>query len=116
MFERKIFTEEQNFFLERQLINFVDKEVLPYHDKWEKDGYVPKELWLKAGDIGMLCPNVPKKYGGIEGDFRFNVIIIEELAKIGATGPIFAVHSDIVTPYIMNYSSENKKMLYYQKW
>ena len=108
MFERKIFTEEQNFF--RETTNkFLAKEVLPYHDKWEKDGYVPKELWLKAGDIGMLCPNVPKKYGGIEGDFRFNVIIIEELAKIGATGPGFAVHSDIVTPYIMNYSSEKQK-------
>ena len=61
---------------------FLEKEVLPYHNKWEKDGYVPKELWLKAGEIGLLCPNVPKKYGGIEGDFRFNVIIIEELAKI----------------------------------
>ena len=68
-----------------------------------------QELWLKAGEIGMLCPNVPKKYGGIEGDFRFNVIIIEELAKIGATGPGFAVHSDIVTPYIINYSSEKQK-------
>ena len=108
MFERKIFTEEQNFF--RETANkFLEKEVLPYHNKWEKDGYVPKELWLKAGDVGMLCPNVPKKYGGIEGDFRFNVIIIEELAKIGATGPGFAVHSDIVTPYIINYSSEKQK-------
>ena len=50
-----------------------------------------------------------QKYGGIEGDFRFNVIVIEELARIGATGPGFAVHSDIVTPYIINYSTENKK-------
>ena len=108
MFERKIFTEEQNFFRDTAS-KFLEKEVLPYHNQWEKDGYVPKELWLKAGDIGMLCPNVPKKYGGIEGDFRFNVIIIEELAKIGATGPGFAVHSDIVTPYIINYSSEKQK-------
>ena len=57
----------------------------------------------------MLCPNVPKKYGGIEGDFRFNVIVIEELARIGATGPGFAVHSDIVTPYIINYSTDKQK-------
>ena len=59
----------------------------------------------------MLCPNVPKKYGGIGGDFRFNVIVIEELAKIGATGPGFAVHSDIVTPYIINYSTRKQKSL-----
>ncbi len=108
MFERDIFTDEQNFF-RKTASKFLEKEVLPYHEKWEKEGFVPKELWLKAGDIGMLCPNVPKKYGGIEGDFRFNVIIIEELAKIGATGPGFAVHSDIVTPYIVNYSSEKQK-------
>ena len=108
MFERNIFTDEQNFF-RKTASKFLEKEVLPYHEKWEKEGFVPKDLWLKAGDIGMLCPNVPKKYGGIEGDLRFNVIIIEELAKIGATGPGFAVHSDIVTPYIVNYSSEKQK-------
>ncbi|MBV69346.1 MAG: acyl-CoA dehydrogenase [Pelagibacterales bacterium] len=108
MFERNLFTEEQIFF-RRTAKKFVDKEILPHHDKWEKSGFVPKELWLKAGEIGMLCPNVPKKYGGIEGDFRFNVIVIEELARIGATGPGFAVHSDIVTPYIINYSTDKQK-------
>ena len=108
MFERNLFTEEQIFF-RRTAKKFVDKEILPHHDKWEKSGFVPKELWLKAGEIGMLCPNVPKKYGGIDGDFRFNVIVIEELARIGATGPGFAVHSDIVTPYIINYSTDKQK-------
>ena len=108
MFERNLFTEEQIFFRSTAK-KFVDKEILPYHDKWEKSGFVPRELWLKAGEIGMLCPNVPKKYGGIEGDFRFNVIVIEELARIGATGPGFAVHSDIVTPYIINYSTDKQK-------
>ena len=114
MFERNIFTEEQNYF--RQTANkFVKKEILPYHAKWEKDGFVPRELWLKAGEVGMLCPNVPKKYGGIGGDFRFNVIITEELAKIGATGPGFAVHSDIVAPYLINYSTEKQKNRYLSK-
>ncbi len=108
MFDRNIFTEEQNSFRETAS-KFLEKEVLPYHEKWEKDGFVPKDLWLKAGDLGMLCPNSPKKYGGIEGDFRFNVIITEELARIGATGPGFAVHSDIVAPYIINYGSEKQK-------
>ena len=53
--------------------SFNIKSVLDYGgggSNWEKNGFVPKELWLKAGEIGILCPNVPKKYGGIEGDFR----------------------------------------------
>ena len=68
---------------------------------------------MKAGEIGLLCPNIPKKYGGIGGDFRFNVIVIEELAKVGATGPGFAVHSDIVTPYIINYGTTKQKSFIY---
>ena len=114
MFQRNIFTEEQNIFRETTS-KFVSKEILPYHDKWEKDGRVPRDLWLKAGSTGLLCPNAPKEYGGIGGDFRFNVIIIEELAKIGATGPGFAVHSDIVAPYIINYSSDKQKKDYIPK-
>ena len=114
MLERNIFTEEQDQF--RQTVSkFVDKEIQPYHNKWENSGCVPKDLWLKAGEIGLLCPNIPKKYGGIGGDFRFNVIVIEELAKVGATGPGFAVHSDIVTPYIINYGTTKQKMLYLSK-
>ena len=63
----------------------------------------------------ITVPNIPKKYGGIGGDFRFNVIVIEELAKVGATGPGFAVHSDIVTPYIINYGTTKQKILYLSK-
>ncbi len=114
MFKRRIFTEEQNLFREN-VSKFFKKEILPHHSKWEKSGIVPREFWLKAGKNGLLCPNVPEKYGGIGGDFRFNVIIIEELAKIGASGPGFAVHSDIVTPYFINYASEEQKYSYLPK-
>ena len=114
MFERTIFSDEQNFFRETAA-RFVDKEILPYHNLWEKDGIVPKDIWLKAGEIGLLCPNIPIEYGGIGGDFRFNVIVIEELARAGATGPGFAVHSDIVAPYLINYSSQNQKKEYLPK-
>ena len=114
MFKRRIFTEEQNIFREN-VSKFFKKEILPNHSKWEKEGMVPKDFWLKAGENGLLCPNAPKKYGGIEGDFRFNVIVVEELAKIGASGPGFAVHSDIVTPYFINYGSEKQKNSYLPK-
>ncbi len=114
MLERNIFTDEQIVFRET-VSKFVKKEIQPYHHNWEKEGFVPKDLWLKAGKIGILCPNAPKKYGGVGGDFRFNVIVTEELAKVGATGPGFAVHSDIVTPYLINYSTEKQKELYLTK-
>ncbi|MAI02429.1 MAG: acyl-CoA dehydrogenase [Rickettsiales bacterium] len=114
MFERNIFTEEQKIF-RQNTSKFFNKEILPFHKKWEEKGIVPKELWLKAGAMGLLCPNVPVKYGGIGGDFRFNVIILEELAKIGATGPGFAVHSDIVAPYIINYGTDEQKVNYLPK-
>ena len=114
MFQRTVFNDEQNYFRET-VAKFVNKEVLPHHSLWEKEGIVPKEIWLKAGELGVLCPNIPKEYGGIGGDFRFNVIVTEELAKVGATGPGFAVHSDIVTPYLINYSTEQQKELYLTK-
>ena len=108
MFQRKIFNEEQQQF-RNTVAKFVKKEISPNHLKWEKEGIVPKELWLSAGEKGILCPNVPEQYGGIGGDFRFNVIVTEELAKSGATGPGFAVHSDIVAPYLINYASTDQK-------
>ena len=108
MFQRKIFNEEQQQF-RNTVAKFVKKEISPNHLKWEKEGIVPKELWLSAGEKGILCPNVPEEFGGIGGDFRFNVIVTEELAKAGATGPGFAVHSDIVAPYLINYASTDQK-------
>ena len=114
MFKRRIFTEEQNVFREN-VSKFFKKEIVPFHSDWEKKGIVPKSFWLKAGGQGILCPNVPKEYGGIGGDFRFNVIVIEELSKIAATGPGFAVHSDIVSPYFINYGSEVQKSYYLPK-
>ena len=108
MNKRNLFNEEQRAF-RNTVSKFVEKEILPYHSIWEKDGFVPKELWLKAGEAGILCPNVPEIYGGSGGDFRYNVVVNEELSKVGATGPGFTVHSDIVSPYIVNYGTKEQK-------
>src|SRR5260370_30551204 len=62
--ERTIFSEEHEIF--RQTVRrFVDREIVPYHAKWEEDGIVPRELWLKAGAAGLLCCTVPEEYGGV---------------------------------------------------
>ena len=88
---------------------FVEREVRPHHAKWEKDGQVPRELYRKAGALGILLTGVPAEYGGGGGDFLFAHIVQEELGWAGATGPQFGLHSDIVAPYILHVGSEAQK-------
>ncbi len=102
------FTKEHEEF--RDLVrNFVENEIVPYHSKWEKEGIVPREIWEKAGSLGLLCPNFPQEYGGSGTDFLYNVIVIEELARVGASGVFFSLHADVVAPYILHYGSEEQK-------
>jgi alkylation response protein AidB-like acyl-CoA dehydrogenase len=89
---------------------FLEKEVVPFHEQWEKDGQVDREVWLKAGATGLLCFDVPEEYGGpgIE-DFRYNVVLTEEISKVGASGIGFPVHTDVIVPYITRLANEEQK-------
>lgn len=89
--------------------DFVDNEVAPQHEKWEKERMVPREVWEKAGSLGMICPNFPEQYGGSGTDFLYNVIVIEELARVGASGLFLSLHGDVIAPYILHYASEEQK-------
>src|SRR6201998_1184434 len=86
MIERTIFREEHHIFRE-SVRRFVDREIVPFHAQWEKDGIVPRELWLKAGAEGLLCCTVPEEYGGMGLDYLFDVVVFEGLWRAGATGP-----------------------------
>jgi acyl-CoA dehydrogenase len=89
---------------------FFEREVVPHHDQWEKDGIVPRELWLKAGEAGLLCFDVPEEYDGPGvDDFRYNVILTEEQARAGASGPGFSVHTDIIVPYLISLGNDEQK-------
>ncbi len=89
---------------------FYEREVVPFHDQWEKDGIVPRELWLKAGEAGLLCFDVPEEYDGPGvSDFRYNVIVSEEQTRANVSGPGFSVHTDIIVPYIISLGSEEQK-------
>lgn len=89
---------------------FLEKEVVPFHDQWEKDGIVPRELWKKAGDAGLLCFDVEEEYGGPGiKDFRFNAVFHEEMTKVGASGPGFFVHTDIIVPYLSHLGTPEQK-------
>ncbi len=108
MIPRTLFSAEHDLFRD-QVRRFIAAEITPYHAAWEKDGIVPRSAWLKAGEAGLLCTEVPEEYGGGGGDFLFGAIMIEEMARAGATGPTFYLHSDIVAPYLVHYGTVEQK-------
>jgi len=110
---RAIYAEDHEQF--RQSVRrFFDREMHPNKETWDQAGKVPKAFWRKAGEAGLLCPQVPEAYGGPGGDFRFNAVVDEELGY-GGTSAGFSVHSDIVAPYLMHYGSEEQKQTWLPK-
>ncbi|MGN6252829.1 MAG: acyl-CoA dehydrogenase family protein [Marmoricola sp.] len=107
-----IFTQEHEDF-RKTARAFFEKEVAPFHDAWEKDGIVPREVWRKAGETGLLCFDVEEEYGGPGvKDFRYNVVLSEEQSRSGCSGPGFSVHTDIIVPYLSSIGTEEQK----QRW
>ncbi|WP_404301160.1 acyl-CoA dehydrogenase family protein [Alicycliphilus denitrificans] len=104
---RTIYREDHEQFRE-QARRFFDREIVPFHAQWERDGIVPKEVWRKAGREGLLNTMLPEPYGG-GGDFGHAAILIEEVARTGASGLGFPLHSDIVAPYIHAYGNTEQK-------
>jgi alkylation response protein AidB-like acyl-CoA dehydrogenase len=108
MIERRLFREDHNEF--RDVVRkFIDREIAPHHARWEKDGIVPRELWLKAGEAGLLCCTVPEQYGGLGLDYLFDVVVFEEMARSGYTGPGFMIHCDLVATYVGSFGTEEQK-------
>ena len=105
---RGIFSADHEQFRET-VARFVDEELVPHHAEWEKAEVVPREIWRRAGEVGILCPNIPEEYGGFGADWLYNVVVIEELAKKGITGPGFMIHSEMVAPYILAAGTEELK-------
>ena len=92
--------------------DFIHNEIIDQTDQWEKDGMVSRDIWERAGSLGLLCIDMPEQYGGSGLDFSFNALLIEEMMKEGVTGPGFSLHSDIVAPYLLKYGTETQKQHY----
>ncbi|CAN5252989.1 acyl-CoA dehydrogenase family protein [soil metagenome] len=105
---RKVFRDDHEMFRD-QVRRFVETEIVPHHAQWERDGIVPKSLWLRAGQQGLLCITAPEEYGGPGGDFGHSAVLIEELARVNATAVGFTTHSDIAVPYLVNYGTDEQK-------
>tara|TARA_R110002074_G_scaffold103776_4_gene223973 strand:+ start:600 stop:1745 length:1146 start_codon:yes stop_codon:yes gene_type:complete len=111
--ERTIFETEHNL-IRDAVRSFATEHISPFYEQWEEDGQVDRDMWRKAGEAGLLSPNVPAEFGGMEADFLVNAVIGEELSAMGfisqAVG--FSIHSDITVPYIMNYGTQEQKEKY----
>src|SRR5260370_4522528 len=104
---RSLFTEEHHLFRDA-FKHFLEKEVVPYYEQWEKDGIVSREMWLKAGQQGFLGLAVPEEYGGTGvDDFRYSAIMAEEAspARAVSAGLEIGLHNDIILPYFLGYTT-----------
>ena len=114
MIERSLYGPDHLAFRD-SFRRFVDKEIAPFHEAWEDQGYVAREVWSKAGANGFLCMSLPEEYGGAGADLLYSVIQFEELWARGFTGIGFGLHSEIVAPYILRYGTEAQKRHYLPK-
>ncbi|CEA03705.1 Acryloyl-CoA reductase (NADH) [Metalysinibacillus saudimassiliensis] len=101
-------TKEHDLF-RKTLRQFLAEEAVPYYDEWEQNHLIPKDFWRKLGEMGYLCPQVEEKYGGLDLDFSFGVVIGEELERVGSGLIGVGLHNDIVVPYIEAYGNEEQK-------
>lgn len=101
-------TEDLEIF-EDAVSKFCDRELVPHGTRWEEDGIVPREVWRKAGEAGLLCASMPEEYGGAGGTFAHEAVLIDVFGRKGVTGFGASLHNAIVAPYILNYGTEEQK-------
>ncbi len=88
---------------------FFETEIAPFHEKWAEQQHLDRELWRKAGALGLLCCTMPEAYGGSGVDRLYSAILMEEQAYALDSASGFALHSDIVANYINNFGNEAQK-------
>jgi len=104
MIPRTVFNEDHEQF-RASFRKFLEQEAIPHQEQWEERGQVSREVYLRAGEQGFLCPTVPEHCGGLGLDYRYNAVIDEEISRAGLSGLAFALHSNVVAPYITEFGS-----------
>jgi alkylation response protein AidB-like acyl-CoA dehydrogenase len=113
MARHPIFTEEHDE-LRESVRRFVEKELAPNVDEWEDAGFFPDDVFRRAGELGFLGLHYPEEYGGAGGDLAAEVVFVEELAKAGcgAIAMAVSVQSDMATPALAEFGSDDQKERY----
>ncbi|QDS34222.1 acyl-CoA dehydrogenase family protein [Brevibacillus brevis] len=110
---RPFLTQEHEMF-RTSLRKFLEKEAVPNIEKWEEEQFTPREFYQKMGEQGFLCPQVAPEYGGLGLDFGFNMVLAEELSRVGVGG-LASMSSSIIVPYLERYGTEEQKKKYLPK-
>ena len=108
MIERSLFREEHEIW-RATVRRFVEEEIVPHHAKWEARRHRAARTLAEGGRKGLLCCTVPEEYGGLGLDYLFDVVVFEELWRVGASGPGFLIHTDLVATYILSFGTEEQK-------
>lgn len=110
-------TEEEILLLKKSIEAFAKKEIEDQYIKWEKAKAIPRELWIKLGEAGFLCVDIPEQYGGLGAPLQFATIIITEFSRLGYSSLAvnLSVHSNIVAHYILDAGTEEQKANYLPK-
>ncbi|NRR22625.1 acyl-CoA dehydrogenase family protein [Brevibacillus sp. MS2.2] len=111
--ERRFLTDEHEMF-RTSLQKFLEKEAVPNIEKWEEEKYTPREFYQKLGAQGFLCPQIKPEYGGLGLDFGFNLVLAEELNRVGV-GTLASTSSSIIVPYLERFGNEEQKKKYLPK-
>jgi alkylation response protein AidB-like acyl-CoA dehydrogenase len=89
---------------------FLAREAVPHHERWEAAGIVDRDVWRKAGAAGLLGMDVDEEYGGGgQRDFRFNAVLVEEIVGAGCSGLGFGLHNDVVAPYLADLTTDEQR-------
>ncbi len=108
---REIFTDEHQLYRE-QFRRFAEAEIAPRIEKWNREGMTDRETWCLVGEQGFLGAAAPQEYGGGGEDFLFDVVVMEEMARLRAHAMMISLHSDICMPYLTTYGTEEQKRRY----
>ena len=103
--------DEQIELFRDMVTRFIDTEMAPNDAAWRKRGDVGHDIWRRAGELNLLCSDIPEEYGGAGGDFRHEAVFLEEMARRGLTGMNTGVHS-IVAHYLLNHGSAEQRERY----
>ncbi|KMS87707.1 acyl-CoA dehydrogenase family protein [Prauserella rugosa] len=101
-------TEELDDFRELAR-SFCQKELTPHQDRFIENKQIDREVWTKAGEVGLLCLSIPEEYGGGGGTFAHETVLYEEQARSGDSAWGVSVHNGIVAHYVLAYAGEEKK-------
>jgi long-chain-acyl-CoA dehydrogenase len=94
---------------------FCEKEIKPNIERYIANRQVDRELWTRAGELGLLCASIPEEYGGGGGTFAHEAILIEEQARVGDSSWGASLHSGIVAHYLLAYGTEEQKLSWLPK-